>query len=388
MKVEQIYELTNSMLKEITGDTDLLMEDLSNVVDVGKAIFDATSMDNYVKTLINHIGKVVFVNRPYYGNTPSVLMDGWEFGSVLQKVKAEMPEASQNDTWDLVDGQSYDPNIFYKPVVSAKFYNSKTTFEVKLSFTERQVKESFSSAEQLNAFISMLTNEVEKALTIRLDGLIKSTINSMTGEVLNFVKQPGNEASPMAVNLIQEYFNETGVTITAKDALTDPEFMRFAVLKMKTTQSRLSNASELFNMGGNVRFTPSEYLHFVMLNDFKAAADVYLQSDTYHKELTELPNAETVPFWQGSGKDFKFNSVSKIHITTPQSNVVIEQSGILGVMFDRDALGVVNQDRRVTSNYNPRAEFYTNFYKAEAGYFIDGDENFVVFYIEDITVSP
>lgn len=385
MKVEQIYELTNTIAKEVVGEEAVLKEDLSNVVDIGEAIFNNTSVDNYVKQLVNHIGKVIFVNRAYAGNAPSVLMDGWEFGSVLEKIKAEMPEAKANESWELEDGKSYDPNIFYKPKVSAKFFNSKTTFEVDMSFTEMQVKESFSSAEQLNGFISMLTNEVEKAMTIRLDALIKSTINSMTADTLHDAyggAPQAGESHVRAVNLLHLYQQEIDPSLTsAKDAITTPEFIRFAVLKMKLYVSRLSNASTLFNMGGNVRFTPSDLLHIVMLSEFKESASVYLQSDTYNEEFTALPNAETVPYWQGSGTDYDFKSTSRINVTSGSGNE-IETDGILAVMFDRDALGVTNLDRRVTTHYNPKAEFFTNFYKAEAGYFNDGDENFVVFYVK------
>lgn len=385
MKVEQIYELTNKITEQVVGDSVVLQEDLSNVVDVGEAIFDSTSVDNYVRELVDHIGKVVFVNRAYAGNAPSVLMDGWEYGSVLQKVKAEMPEARVNESWELEDGKSYDPNIFYKPKVSAKFFNSKTTFEVDVSFTEMQVKESFSSAEQLNGFISMLTNEVEKAMTIRLDALIKSTINSMTADTLYdaYGKTPtATDNHVRAVNLLDLYRKEVDSSLTsAKDAITTPEFIRFAALKMKLYVSRLSNASSLFNMGGNVRFTSDDYLHVIMLSEFREAASVYLQSDTYNEEFTSLPNSETVPYWQGSGTDFSFESTSRINVKSGSGHHM-ETDGILAVMFDRDALGVSNLDRRVKSQYNPKAEFYNNFYKADAGYFNDGDENFVVFYVK------
>ena len=123
-----------------------------------------------------------------------------------------------------------------------------------------------------------------------------------------------------------------------------------------------------------------DYLHVGLLSDFAKAADAYLQSDTYHNEFTKLPNAETVPYWQASGTSYDFDSVSKIDVKTASNNTV-SQTGILGVMFDRDALGVTNLDRRVTTNYNPKAEFYSNWYKFDAGYFNDLSENFVVFFV-------
>lgn len=382
MNVQQIYGLMNTVTSEILGKTDIVAEDLSNIVDVGTELFNASSVDNYVRSLVNHIGKVIFVNRPYSGNVPSVLMDGWEYGSVLEKITAEIPEATENETWDLTDGSSYDPNIFYKPTVSAKFFNKRVTFEIPMSFTERQVKESFSNAEQLNGFLSMLYTAVEKSLTVKIDSLTMRTIDNMIFETVSdeYGNNPLSDSSGVkAVNLLYLYNHKFGESITAGDALTNPDFIRFAAYTMGNYTNRLSKISTLFNIGGKDRFTPADMLHIVMLSDFKNAANVYLQSDVFHDQFTELPNAETVPYWQGSGLTYDFDTISTIKKQIDGGN--LEISGILGVMFDRDALGVTNLDRRVTTNYNPKAEFFTNWYKFDAGYFNDMNENFVVFFV-------
>lgn len=383
MKVEQIYSLMNSVTNEILGKSDLVAEDLSNVVDLGNELLGASDVDNYVKSLVNHIGKVIFVNRPYTGSVPSVLMDGWEFGSVLEKISADIPQASENEDWELTDGTDYSPNVFYKPSVSAKFFNKKVTFEVNMSFTEKQVKESFSSATQLNGFLSMLYNAVDKSMTVKIDSLVMRTINNMTAEVAysEYGAEPFTSKSTVkAVNLLKLYNDKFGVTLTAETAVTNPEFIRFASMTMSLYKDRLSKISTLFNVGGKERFTPSDMLHIVMLSDFMSSANAYLQSDTFNDEYTALPNAETVPYWQASGDDYSFASVSKINVKNASGHTV-EMSGILAVMFDTDALGVTNLDRRVTTNYNAKAEFFNNFYKFDAGYFNDLNENFVVFFV-------
>lgn len=385
MKVTQIYSLVNSAVTEIIGSENVLQEDLSNVVDIGKEIFSADSVDNYVKKLVNHIGKVIFVDRVYSGGVPSVLMDSWEFGSVLEKISADMPQATENDSWKLTNGEDYSPDIFYQPSVSAKFFNSKVTFEIPMSFTEKQVKESFSNANQLNGFISMLFNSVDKAMTVKVDALIMRTINNMTAETVavdldNAGTIDFTKSGVKAVNLLKTYNDEYGTTVTADKALTNPDFIRYASYTINLYKDRMSKISTLFNVGGKERFTPNDMLHIVLLSDFASATNVFLASDTYHKEMIALPNYENVPYWQGSGKDYSFNEVSKINVKT-SSGKTVEMTGILGVMFDRDAIGVTNLDRRVTSNYNPKAEFYTNFYKFDCGYYNDLNENYVVFFV-------
>lgn len=388
MKVSQIYQIVNNMAKEILGKEDVLTEDLSNVVDIGKEMLNSTDIENYTKKLVDHIGRVIFVDRVYRGSVPSVLMDAWEFGSVLEKIQADTPEATENKSWELENGVVYEQDTFYKPSVSAKFFNERVTFEVPMSFTEMQVKSAFSSLDQLNGFLSMLYNAVDRALTIRLDALIMRTINNMTAQTFH-ADIPGGtygaSSTNKCVNLLKLYNATAATQLTAENCIKNPDFIKFASYTMGLYADRLGKISTLFNVGGKERFTPREDLHWVMLTDFKLAADVYLQSDTFHNEFTALPNAETVPYWQGSGKDYGFGSTSEIHVNIKDGETTAEvvATGILGVMFDRNALGVTNLDKRTTSHYNARAEFFNNWYKADAGYYNDLNENFVVFYVAD-----
>lgn len=389
MKITQLHELMNLTTTEVLGESAVVAEDLSNVVDLGKQIINSDNVDNYVKKLVNHIGKVVFVNRLYSGGVPSVLMDSWEYGSILEKITADMPTATENKSWDLNDGEDYSPNVFYKPSVSAKFFNSMVTFEIPMSFTELQVKQSFSSKEQLNGFVSMLTNSIENAMTVKLDALIMRTINHMIAETVHAELATADvidqtETSVKAVNLLK-LFNASGIhtvnqPLTPETAISNPEFIRFATYTIGLYSDRMSKISTLFNVGAKERFTPKDMQHIVLLSDFAKASETYLLADTQNPDRVLLPKHESVPYWQGSGLNYDLSEVSSINVKTAnQKDIAL--SGIIGVIFDRDALGVTNLNRRVTTNYNPKAEFYNNFYKFDAGYYNDLNENFVVFFM-------
>ena len=383
MKVAQIHGILNTITKEVLGETAIVNEDLSNIVDIGTQVFDANATEPYVRKLTNQVGKMVFVNRAYSGVVPSVLMDGWEYGSIVEKVRGELPEATENESWELTNGTSYDPNVFYQPTVTVKFYNSKTTFEVPVSITEKQVKQSFQNAEQMNSFISMIYNEVDKSMTIKIDELVMRTIDNFIAETVH--AEYGNagistKSTTKAVNLLKLYNDKFGTELTADKALTTPEFIRFASLIMGTYKNRLARISRLFNIEKKARFTPADKLHVILLNDFVMAADTYLQSDTYHNEFVKLPEASVIPYWQASGQNYDFADISKIDVKDSNGDTV-QVTGILGVMFDHEALGVCNIDRRVTTNYNPKAEFFSNWYKFDAGYFNAFDENFIVFFV-------
>lgn len=379
MKVTQIKDLVNSSLKELNGTSELLNEDLSNVVDVGTEIFDTENVDNFVKKLIDRVGSTVFNTRIYQGSAPSVLMTSWEFGSVLEKVDSELPDVEENDSWQLENGKDYSPNIFYQPKVSAKFFNSKVTFDIPISFTQMQVKSAFNSASELNGFLSMLMNNVQNAMTVHLDGLIMKTINNMTANILD--KKQGLQV----VNLLDGY-NKTATTkLTAENALQNADFIKYANLIINTYRDRISKLSTLFNQGQKSKFTPQANQHLVVLSDLASASKVYLESETYHDDNVKITNYDVVPYWQGSGKTYSFDDVSSIDVAIKdgKSTKEIKASGILGVLFDTNAVGVTCQNQRVTTNYNPRAEFYTNFTKFDAGYYNDLNENFIVFTVQN-----
>lgn len=386
MKVQQVYTLLNTVTTELTGKSDIVKEDLTNVVDVGKTILNATDVDNYVKSLVNHIGKVVFSNKVYKGSVPSVMMDAWEFGSVMEKVSCGIPDAQENDTWNLQDGETYDTNVFYKPDVTAKLFNSKVTFQIPISFTELQVKESFSSADQLNGFFTMIETAVLNSLTIKMDSLISRTINNMIAETYHddnsSATAQGEFTGVKAVNLLKLYkeANTEASALTAKQALKDSEFLKFAVSVINNYKDRLGTLSTLFNVGGVEQFTSEDKLNLILLSEFRNDVNSYLTSGIYNKEYVALPKNEVVAYWQGSGTNFDFDDTSKIDVKTSAGNSV-QISGIIGVMFDRDALGVTNLNQRVTTNYNARAEFFNNYYKFDAGYFNDLNENLVFFFV-------
>ena len=378
MKVEQIAEIVNQTTAEITGQEAIQEIDLNKVVENGAEVLDNDKLiDNYVKNLIDHIGKVVFVNRPYTGSTPSVMMDSWEYSAILEKITYEgLPEAEDNDSWDLEDGKSYDPNIFYKPTVSAKFYSERRTFDIPMSFAQRQVKSAFSSASQLQAFFAMIETAISNGMTVKMDSLVRLTLaNAIATIYQNRLTNP-----VQYYGLVARYVAATGdATVTKQNALVSPEFTRWASMEMKRVVARMRNLSTLFNKGEKHRFTAQDRLHLILHSDFVAAAEAYLYSDTYHDEFVKLPKAEEVSFWQGTGETFAWSDTSKIIVTPRDGQEPVTVEDIVGIAWDRDALGVSNLDRRVTTNWNPKAEFTNNWYKFDAGYFNDFNENIVVF---------
>ena len=390
MKINQVYDIVNGITKEILGEEAVVAENLDNIVDIGKSIFDNVSYDKYVKTLVDHIGRIIFVDRNYEGTASALYRDSWEYGAVLEKISGDLPEAVENESWNLTDKASYDPNVFNKPSVNAKFFDKRTTFEIDLSIADKQARSAFSTPNQMNSFLSMLTGNVEKSLTVKMDSLAERTINNFILQTLDasfpsvIDNDYSNSTGVKAINLLKLYNDTFDKSLTADACLYDADFLRFASMQIRRGVIRLRKMSKLFNVGEKARFTPTDLQHVILQGDVTTAADMYLQSDTFHDEMTRLPKFEEVPYWQGSGVDYGFDSTSKIAgvIEKAASTKSIALTGVLGVVFDHDAMGITNLDRRVTSNYNPKAEFTNYFYKVDAGYFNDLNENGIVYFVQ------
>ena len=396
MKVNQIATVINTVNQEMFGEIALVDEALSNLVDVGQVVNGSLTasgkFDNYIGALIDRIGRVMYVDRAYTSQAPSIVKDSWEYGSILMKVRAEIPDAEDNLTWPTgnntnlgdLDGQSIDPFVINTPDATAKIYNKKVTFEVPITFADYQLREAFTSAAEMARFFAMIENRIQMKMTLCTDALIMRTINNLIALKIN----SGNNV----VNLLQEYNTAFGTTLTAKTAQKDPDFLKFAAKTIAMYKEYLKSASTLYNEGGYVTFTPEDRLKAIFLSDFAKNMEVYLYGDTYHNEFVKLNGYEEVPYWQGSGQAGSWVDRSTIK-GTPEglsgvagsgaAGTPVDQSGIVAILFDEEAAVVCNENYRVTSIYNPRGEYTNYFYKWDAEYLNDVEENAVVFIIAE-----
>ena len=383
MQVNQIYSILNDVMLEVTGQNVaeegetaafILNEDLSNIVDMGTKIFSNNWKDNYVKSLLDRIGREVFVDRTYEGYAPRVLRDSWEYGSIMSKTRCKIFDAKANPSWNLQKGETVNQFEFNPPDVTQKFYNSKTAWQIDCSFTDYQLRESFTNAAAMNRFISMIENRIQTSMTIYIDSLIMRTINNFMAEKIH----AGNSVIDVLAG-----FNATQESpISAAAAVSNKEFYRYLAYRTDLDIERFRAPSANFNIDdeANVTFTPREYAHFVLHSDFAAGMKVYLQADTYHENLVTLGDFETVPFWQAQGDAYQLATTSRIDVKLASDNeVTVNRNYIIGILFDRDALGVLNDNRRVTSAYNANGEYWNNFYKVDTSYFNDLAENAIIY---------
>lgn len=397
MTVNQIYEILNDIMLEVTGQNvpqyddqgeiidvePIVQEDLSNIVDIGTMVFSNNWRDNYVHAMINRIGREVFVDRTYEGYAPTVLRDSWEFGSIMSKTRCKIFDAKANPSWALEKGQTVNQFEFNPPDVSQKFYNSKTSWQIDCSFTDLQLKESFTSAEAMNRFFSMIENRINTSMTIYIDSLVMRCINNFIAEKLYIDNG--------VIDLLAGYNEGRENPITAAAAMRDKEFLRYAALTISLCVDRFRAPSANYNYSGeddtNITFTPREFAHLVLHTDLAKAMEVYLQSDTYHDELVRIGEYETIPYWQIQGDKYQLANTSRIDVKLASNkNHSVNRNYIVGILFDRDAIAVCNENRRTTNSYNANGEYFNNFYKVDTSFINDLAENGLIFVLGNGTI--
>lgn len=388
MKVKQISSMLNTVFGEILGDTGLIAEDMSNLVSAGQIITSSTqfgdNFENYAGKIVDKVGRTVFADRVYRAKDLGIWRDSWEYGSVLEKIRVDVGDYEDNCEWDLTKpgttGLDYNENLqahieelfrFVPANAQAKYFNLKTTFKTVISITRKQLKSAFNGASEMARFIGMIENRIMSKMEIAKDQLQRRTLVNLIGTKI---------ASNSSVVDLKAEFEAAGGTVITNfaAALKDPEFLRFAAKRMTMDREFMSEPSKIYNEGNFYTHTPIEDSRLIVIADLDAGLKFNLYGDTYNEEFVKLDNYKTVPFWQGSGTTMALADRSKINIKTTGGDVV-EKTGILGVLFDRDAAMVCNEDPDVRSQYNADGNFTNYFYSYDCSYFNDFDENAIVY---------
>ena len=376
MTITQVYNFVNTATKEILGESATVAQDLSDIVDVGTSIANANGYDAFYKSLVNQIGKMWFVNRPYKGAYANLFMDSWRFGSIVGKTQAELMEAQEDPSWDIQQGASYDPWVVNLPVVSQKFYNKMDAFRIKMSTPRAQIEQSFRSADEMNKFLAMLETMVNNSIEVKLESLARACVNNLIGATIY-----GNNGARV-VKLLTLYAADTGISLTAEKALLDKDFLAYATAVLMDYKDFLEQYTSILNEGGKARHTPEGLLHFVALSTFATRCKTHLRSNTFNEDLVKLTKYEEVPFWQGVGTALGLADRSKINETCvldDGTTAAVSQSYIVAAMFDDEAAGILQPRREVDSDYNKEAKFYQTWHDVSIRYFNDFNENCVVF---------
>lgn len=378
MKQTDIHSFLSTVYGEVTGQTDVLKEDLSNIVDLGTTLFDnQTYKDAYVRAMFNTIGRWEFVERPYVGAAPDIERKDWEWGSIMSKSRTKDTTPKTNPSWHVEAGETVNQFEFNPPEVQTTLFNEAVDWEIDVSFMNKQLKQSFNDGSTMDRFLSMIRSKVNEDQTAHIDELKMRAINNFIG--YRIARNKG------VFDVLTAYNNRFSQSLTEYNAPYDKDFLRFYAYQILLYKSRMRRRTANFidNEAGYTSFTPEEYNRIVVLDVFGEALKVYLQSDTFHDDMIKIGKFDTVSRWQGTGMGvtYPFAEISQINIEVSglSGNNTVARSGIAGLMFDRDAIGIINEDREVEVAYDARGQYWNNFYKVTTRLYNDPAENGLIF---------
>lgn len=385
--VKQISNILNDAVHDALGKNATISQiDSSDVVSLGKLISNYEAYEGFYKSLVNRITRTIYFVRTYEGKTRSVLRDEHEYGAFIQKVYYTMPDAVDNATWDIPDNngaykQTSPYDIEGTVAVTSLIFGGKGTWSIEIIRPIEQIKTAFTSPTEMSAFIDGIYLTVENAFKLEEERLTSAAVNTSMADVINNKK---------ARNLLSEYnAKHTGATLTVANAMESADFLKYASKEINRVVDNMQIMSTAYNVSGYNTFTSTDKMVVEMLAEFASASDMYLQADTFHDELTKLPNFEKVPFWQSSGTSFAFDDCSTISVknddlvTDENTTGEVKQSGIICFVHDIENVACYFGNRRTWEMFNPRSEVMVHIEKAEKGYAVDNHANAVVFYIAD-----
>lgn len=387
LAMNQVAEFVNASVNQAGGGLPILAEDLSNIVDCGRAYRDANMLNVINEGLITQISTWRMTNRVYSPSVPDITKTGAEYGAALAKIRVGYPEATDNQSWALRYGESYDVNIYYGPTdVETKVFVNQTTFECKISIPRDQWNGAFTSATNLNAFVAYILNNVDTQITASKAQLTRTLLQNAIAETVYTEYEGGTDytgaGKNRVVNLRKLYNDAHNTQLTMAQFLETPDALREAVYQLGYTSDKLKDFSKLFSVGGHWNHTPKEAQRLVLLSPFVRKAKIYLYDaqNQFNTDNLALPEHDIISYWQGAGEDYDFETVSSIDVKTCLGHDV-DITGVVGVLFDEEMMMIANEESHTNSNFNPAADFTTMWNKNKAGYFIDFNENCVVFTI-------
>lgn len=367
MNTTQIYELLNDVNQQAFGETALAVADVQGLISLGNTVLSSTTnTESFLNTLVQRIGRTIISFRAYRNKFSDMVRNDFEWGAILQKIRVKMPDSVADPAYNLVDGQSIDPWTIYKPDVTQKLFVTRTPYMFAVTIAREQLKEAFTNESMMGAFISAIFGQVRNAMEVSLESLGRLAIANMIAE-----------SGAREIRLVTDYNAETGQTVTAATALNNPDFLRYAVARIKSVSDYFEDMGTLYNDGTIETFTPRSDQKLKVLSDFERKLETVVQYSAFNEQMVSLSAFQMVNFWQSQQSAANRDSI-KIERASDGTETTV--NNIMAVLYDVDALGLYRRDEDVlTTPVNAKGMYYNTYYHLKQLWFNDLSENFAYF---------
>lgn len=385
LTANQIYTIVNEVAQQAMGSKAIAVVNNTGLIALGNTVLGSNNTkNNFINALTDRIGRTIVSFREYHSHFPDFERDAIEWGNILQKLKIGMPDVESDQSYNLENGTSVDQYKINKPKVNQLLFSTETPWQTHITIHQKNLKKAFLNAESMGIFISGVFGEVQNRIELAMENLSMDCVNNYIAEILERkAKKPTR-----IINLVTEYKDKTGVdhTTTPLAALDDEEFLKYVVRRINSLSinfeymtSGIFNHGEVYASSGDAsvfnRHTPKSEQRMMLFIDLVNALKTNINSKAFNMEQVALDIPfQTVPFWQS------MQSPSDIQINTSSSGTKIAQSLVMGILYDREAMGTFKKDYiSSTSPFNSAGLYYNVFYHMITMYYNDLSENAVIF---------
>lgn len=382
LTANQIYSIVNEVASQAMGSSSIEVVDNAGLIALGNTVLgsDATK-NNFINALTDRIGRTIVSFRAYHSHFPDFERDSIEWGNILQKLKIGMPDAEEDQSFNLTDGNSVDQYKINKAKVNQLLFTTETPWQTHITVHLDELEKAFIDSSAMGVFISGMFGEVQNRIELAMENLSMDCVNNYMAEL---IKRKTTKASRV-INLVSEYKDMTGVDHTTNpiSALDDEEFLKYVVRRINSISSTMEYMTNgLYNdvVGDEntipySRHTPKSEQKLMLFIEMVNSLKTNINSKAFNMEQVaiDIPFT-TVPFWQS------IETPAGINIKPASGGTAISETLIMGIMYDREAMGTYKKKyNSITSPINAAGQYYNVFYHMITMYFNDLSENAVVF---------
>lgn len=392
--VNRAYAVINSLYQQATGDTSLTAVDASTFVSVAQKL-QQVGYDPVLNAITQVLERTIFAVRPYQPKFGVIEADAMRFGAITRKLNIADYSFESGTEFDLTDGQSVDMFKFKKAdILEFNIYGSNAFQLQQPSITRGQLRVALSSPEELDQFWGMVTQNAYDQIAQAKEAMARATIANVVNGLV--AAKGASVTGANVVNLLQVYYDETGVQLTPTTYAAPsnfPAFARWCDGYFNQQKRMLSERSYIYHI--NVtdheigRHTPEDSLVALMYSPFIESVKSQVATVNFNDSYFNLPNYETVNYWQSieTPDTIKSEPCYLKNDGTIDKGSTTTTAHVIGVMMDRDAAGYSVCDEWVGVSPMDAKGGYTNvFYNFRIKYWNDFTENAIVFVLDTVTV--
>lgn len=382
------YGATTNELGQIVNNFTLEGLSTYELVDVGRDVVDSGSVEKFTNALVSLLSTMYVESRAYETELKSMSVDYVDWGWFKERIKIDLADIEEALPYTLSNGRSYakEEHTFYQPKVSAKIFEEAKAIQVRVSFTEAQLKEAFNSYAQLNTFISGIREQIKQTIDIKTEAYRHALICS--GIAIS------TKATNSAIHLLSEAKAKGIVSAetTAEQALENVDALRYFVKRIKNTRAYMARRTEAFNNKTSTTFTPYADNKLALLMEFETNVKFNLLANTYNDELIGIGDYDSVSSWQGitsaEGNAFDFSTISSVKMVADVDNKLgcgteaINISNVVAFAYDKMAIGYTIGANKTTSNYTACADFWNEYSTQLCNMLVDSSYNMVAFILD------